>query len=125
VPKEVVKRAKAVFDRRTTGEVAALVFDSLVDDEGTAGDHRMYFEHPLLQADLHLSASPAGTTITGRLHPTLAGRIEVEYEAGGSSIVESVVDGVLHLGLVPHGLIRLWLIDVPQRPAIRTDWFRI
>jgi hypothetical protein len=125
VPNEVVQRAKALFNRRAPGEIATLVFDSLADEGAPAGDHHIWFEHPLLRADIHLSASTAGTTLTGRVRPALAGRVELEFEGDESSIVDKVVDGVLRLGLLPHGVIRLWLTEMPERPAIRTDWFRI
>src|SRR5262245_32083782 len=49
VPEEVIAQAKAVFAGRTSGEIAALVWDSLVDDGAPAANHRLRFQHPDLQ----------------------------------------------------------------------------
>jgi hypothetical protein len=124
VPDEVVDRAKAAFRRRSVGEVAALVHDSLVDGGDPATDYRLRFEHPLVEVDLRVTSGPEGIKLNGHIEPPVSIRVELELDAGDISLLEEVVEGAFTFGRVDHGVIRLRLRN-PGGTPIDTDWFRV
>jgi hypothetical protein len=124
VPDEVADRAKAAFRRRSVGEVAALVHDSLVDDGDPATDHRLRFEHLLVAIDVRVTAGPDGIHLEGQLEPPVSIRIELELDAGDISLLEEVVEGAFSFSRVDHGVVRLRLRN-PGGTPIDTDWFRL
>src|ERR1700685_3270517 len=69
VPDEVVAQAKGAFRQRTEGEVASLVFDSLVDEDAPAPAHRLRFEHPVIQLDVYVSTTAEGSRLSVETHP--------------------------------------------------------
>jgi hypothetical protein len=105
--------------------VATLVFDSLVDEGAPPSDHWLRFEHRRVQVEVHVAAEADATTLTGSVAPAVAERVELQLEDVEVSLVSDAPGGRLQFEQVPHGLVRLWLIGVPETPAIRTDWFRV
>jgi hypothetical protein len=124
VPDEVVDRAKAAFKRRSAGEVAALVYDSLVDGSDLATDYRLRFEHPLVEVDVRVTSGPDDIRLDGHLQPPVSIRVELELDGGEVSRLEEVAEGAFTFASVDHGLIRLRLRS-PGGTPIDTDWFRV
>jgi hypothetical protein len=125
VPEEVITQAKAAFARRTKGEVAVLAWDSLVDEDAPPWDHRLRFEHPQVQIDLHILASDRWSTIEGRVEPPVRTALTLESDAGNVLGTGEVTDGAFTLLHVVSGLVRLCLAGSEQTGPVCTDWFRI
>jgi hypothetical protein len=125
VPDYVKDQARATFDRRAPGELARLVFDSLLDEGAPPADHRLRFEHPALEIDVDVSVAAGSTTLTGTIRPSRPHRVKLQLERSEISPVIDADDGTFHFEDLPHGLVRLWLTGSPLTPAIRTDWFRV
>jgi hypothetical protein len=125
VPEEVITQAKAAFARRSTGGVAVLAWDSLVDEDAPPWDHRLRFEHHQVQIDLHILASNGWSTIEGRVDPPLSSALALESDAGNVLGTGEVTDGAFALPHVSPGLVRLCLAGSGQSGPICTDWFRI
>jgi hypothetical protein len=125
VPDEVIAHAKEAFARRSTGQVASLVFDTLVDEGAPAEDHQLRFEHPLARVELHVSAGETDSRLHGSLERSEARRVELEFDMGNVSRVAEVSDMRFEFEPVPHGLIRLTLLDESGAPMLHTDWFRV
>jgi hypothetical protein len=124
VPDDVVAEARAAFRLRATGEVATLVFDSLVDEGAPPADHRLGFEHAAARIEVHVSVAADGTALSVTVTPACPERVELELENAEVSLVSDSPREAVFAG-VPHGLVRLWLTGSPTRPGIRTDWFRV
>jgi hypothetical protein len=122
VPDEVVNQAKAAFRRRTGGEVAALMFDSLVDEPAPHAEHRLRFEHPREYLEVVVSGTDRGCTLRGRVEPAPV-RVELEMDGTDVALVEEAADGDFAFRDVPHGLKRM-ILTAPGTDPVRTDWFR-
>jgi hypothetical protein len=125
VPDYVKDQARATFDRRAPGDLARLVFDSLLDGGASPADHRLRFEHPALEIDVDVSVAAGSTTLTGTITPSRPHRVELQLERSEVSPVNEAEEGTFHFERLPHGLVRLWITGSPQTPTIRTDWFRV
>jgi hypothetical protein len=125
VPEEVITQAKAAFARRTKGEIAVLAWDSLVDEDAPAWDHRLRFEHPQVQIDLRVLATNGWSTIEGRVDPAGASAVALESDAGNVLGTGDVIDGAFVLQHVSPGLVRLCLPASEPAGPVCTDWFRI
>jgi hypothetical protein len=119
-----MKEAKAAFGLRGGGEVAALVFDSLVDLDAPPEDHRLRFVHPATQIEVQVSSTPDGVTLRGRISPGLSGRVHLQLHSGDIRLVVDLVEGEFDLGPVGHGVIRLHVVET-GRPDVHTDWFQV
>ena len=122
VPDEVVNQAKAAFRRRTGGEVAALMFDSLVDEPAPHAEHRLRFEHPHEHVEVVVSGTDRECTLRGRVEPAPV-RVELEMDGTDVALVEEAADGDFAFRDVPHGLKRM-ILTAPGTDPVRTDWFR-
>jgi hypothetical protein len=125
VPEEIITQAKAAFARRSKSEIAVLAWDSLVDEDQPPWDHRLRFEHPQVQIDLHILASDAWLTIEGRVTPPVPSALTLESDAGNVLGTGDVTDGAFTLAHVSPGLVRLCLSGSDQTSLVCTDWFRI
>jgi hypothetical protein len=123
-PDQVVATAKAAYGRRTGGELAELVVDTLVDQCDPPADHRLQFAHPSLTLDLQVSAGETWSSLAGRMHPLSPERVELEFDTDGTRRRVDVSDGAFSFDQLPHGIVRLHL-HTPDAPTIHTDWFRI
>jgi hypothetical protein len=124
VPDEVVAQAKASFARRTRGEIAILTWDSLVDENAPAGDHRLRFDHPDMQIELRLfTAAGNSSDLEGSVKPPVPLHVELEGEQGDVLRSTEATDGVFAFDQIPSGVVRLSVRATT--PPIRTDWFRV
>jgi hypothetical protein len=124
VPDDLMREAKAAFGLRGHGDVAALMFDSLVDLDAPPEDHRLRFEHPATRIEVQVSAAPDAVSLHGRVSPAISGRTHLQLETGDVRLVADLRDGEFGFGPVGHGIIRLHVVSA-GRPDVRTDWFRI
>jgi hypothetical protein len=124
VPEEVIAEAKAAFARRIPGEVAVLVWDSLVDEDASPDDHRLRFEHTELQLEVRVVAGGYRAGLEGRVEPPASVQVEVLSEEGEVLRGVEAPDGTFAFDQVPSGTIRL-ILRRPAAPDIRTDWFRV
>lgn len=118
-PDEVIERAKAAYQRRTTGPVAAIVSDAV----GPHGERRLRFEHGLRAVDLVVSNAAGRWDLRGRTEPPVF-RVELELEASPLTIAEDATGGAFAFEGVPGGVMRLRLVAVKGAEALVTDWFR-
>jgi hypothetical protein len=125
VPENVVTDAKSAFRQRTQGALAALVFDSVVEDGDPADQHRLRFEHPLMDIDLQVSVRSAGSYLLGKVTPGIPVRVEIRRASGETACGTDLADGVFSLPEIRHGLVRLRFFDRNGLPIIHTDWFRV
>jgi hypothetical protein len=125
VPDDVIARAKEAFGQRAEGQVATLVFDSLIDEGAPAEDHVLRFEHPAVQIELRVSARPSGSTLVGHLNRRTALRVQLQFTPPGLSLLSDVADDRFSFEEVGHGIVRLNLFNEAVEPIVRTDWFRV
>lgn len=94
VPREVVEAAKQSFTWRTVdAELAALTYDSLLDDEpagvrAAAQPRILTFEADGLTIELELDAGPSGRRLMGQIVPPQETEIEL-LSAGEPAVVRS------------------------------------
>jgi hypothetical protein len=125
VPEDLVAEAKAAFSQRSEGELAALVFDSLVDEGAPARDHLLRFEHLKTRISVQVTAAHDASNLDGTVDAAITERVRLQVGVGDLFLVADVVDSAFSFHDVPHGVIRLLLDDPEGRPAVRTDWFRV
>jgi hypothetical protein len=123
-PADLVARAKAAFSNQRDGALVALVADSLVDDNEPATDHLLCFEHRELRIEARLSVGADGTSLAGRVTPSMSGRVDLQF-ASGNHLVEQMLEGEFAFAGVDHGVIRLHLLGGHQSSHFRTDWFHV
>ncbi len=81
-PEQEIAEAKAAFGRRTEGELAVLVLDTLIEGCDSASDHLLRFEHPDLTLHLHILATPAGSSLHGTVEPVTPLHVQgLEFQA--------------------------------------------
>lgn len=125
VPKEVVEQAKAAFSRRAQGEVAVLVWDSLVDDQAPASDHRLRFQRPDVQIDLRILTGQDSSTIEGKVQPPGPAGVELQSDHGDVLRRGDVTDGTFTLERITPGVVRVCLQVSPPPTSVCTDWFHV
>lgn len=133
VPPDVLDAARQAFtsfdrpggSRPPQSELAAIVFDSLLD--GTAGpeSHWLRFEHPMLGINVHVARQPTTTLISGELEPANPARVALHLEPAALAMVADAFDGHFSFTPVGHGLVRLSVEEQSAAPSVWTDWFRI
>ena len=125
IPEELVAQAKAAFANRYEGDLAVLVFDSLVDEGAPAKDHLLRFDHPVTRIRLHVAAGRQESELSGSTDPPTGRRVQLDVGTGDLYFVEEVVEGAFTFHAVPHGLVRLHILGSDEDPRIRTDWARV
>jgi hypothetical protein len=125
VPKEVIEQAKAAFTRRRQGEVAVLVWDSMVDDRAPAADHQLRFEHADVRIELRILRTEKWSRVEGRVQPPGAPEVQLESDHGDVLHRVDVTDGTFILEQVASAVVRLCLRNAPPATTICTDWFRV
>jgi hypothetical protein len=125
VPEELVAEAKAAFAQRGEGELAALVFDSLVDEGASASDHVLRFEHQEIRISVQVTAAHDASNLDGTVDPATTDRFRLQIGVSDLFLVTDVVDGAFSFHEVPHGVIRLFLDRSEGQLPVRTDWFRV
>lgn len=96
-PPEVLYAAREVFTWRTVdAEIAALAYDSLLDDaattRATAPPRLLSFETADRTIELELDTGPSGRRLLGQLDP--AGEAELELRAGGEVLAAARSDAL-------------------------------
>ena len=122
-PESVVGKARAAFGE-SAPELAALIYDSLVDSDDEPEDHELVFRHPRMELALHVSAHPDGSGIEGRVSFP-ATKVALHVRDAGLAMVSELQGGTFGFNRVPHGLVRLSVEGLEPGSAIWTDWFRV
>ena len=125
VPEELVAEAKAAFAQRGEGELAPLVFDSLVDEGASALDHVLRFEHPETRISVQVTAGHDASNLDGTVEAAKAERLRLQVGVSDLFLMADVVDSAFSFRDIPHGVIRLFLDGPEGIPLVRTDWFRV
>jgi hypothetical protein len=123
VPDEVVAQAKAAFATRTTGPLAALVFDSAVDENRPNAQRQLRFEYPSVTVEVAVAVHGRWRKLHGRVHPGQF-RVEVELAEAQVTVAESADNGDFSFAGVPNGVMRLRLLERTGSNPVHTDWFR-
>ena len=123
VPDDVIAQAKAAFAGRSRGQIAVLVWDSLVDEGAPAEDHRLSFEHPDLQIDVRILGRGDLAAIEGQVKPPAALHVELQAEQGVRISDTDVRGGAFAFDHIPSGVVRL-SVQMSVSSEIHTDWFR-
>lgn len=114
-PPEVLRAARGSFTWRTVdAEIAALTYDSLLDDtpvatRAAARSRILAFEADGLTIEVELDATPGGRRLLGQLVP--AQEAEVELLADGAVVAAAAADGL--------GRFAMALPAAPQRVVVR------
>jgi hypothetical protein len=125
VPDDVVVRAKDAFARRIPGDLAALVHDSLVDNEPPATDHRLRFEHPRMTIDVRISSAIEGSELSGQVEPPAPVALQLERDTAELTGPLDSSDGSFSFERIPSGIVRLRLTGQFGPSPVHTDWFRV
>ena len=118
VPAEVVERAQAAFEARSTGPVAAVVSD--VDDHGA---RHLHFVHELARLDLRVAAAGTRRDLRGQVDPPQL-RVELELEGSAITVTEDAASDRFGFAGVPGGIMRVRLFAREGAAPVATEWFR-
>jgi hypothetical protein len=119
VPDEVIERAKAAYEKRTAGPVAAIVSDMVVEPRG---ERRLRFEHELAHIEVEVTAAGTRRDVRGRVQPPQL-RVELELEGAPVTVAEGATRGQFAFEGVPCGAMRLRLVPHEGALVLTTDWF--
>lgn len=125
VPDPVVAAARSAYDWRTLdAELAALSYDSFLDDKELAGVRSAGAEPRLLtfeSARGSVEIEVAQGRIVGQLVPPQTGTVEVRHP-GGSVSVQADEFGRFSCGGIPPGPVSLRCVPA-DAVAMITEWF--
>ena len=124
VPEDVISQAKAAFTRRSPGELAVLAWDSLLDEDEPARDHRLRFEHPDLQIEVRVFSGPGSSDLQGQVMPQSTDRVAILSQNGDVLDATDAINGGFAFAHVPAGTVRL-SVRGSAGSEIHTDWFRV
>jgi hypothetical protein len=125
VPEGLVAQAKSAFVNRCEGDLAVLVFDSLIDEGAPAQNHLLRFEHPSTRIRLRVAAGLQESELSGSTDPPTGERAQLQFGSSDIYLEDEVVEGTFSFHAVPHGLMRLRILRRDDGALIRTDWFRV
>jgi len=128
-PESVLDAARASFTWRTIdAELAALEFDSAVDQAATAvrsgeGPRLLTFAAPGLSIEVEVSPVGSRRQLVGQLVPAQPARIDVRH-AGGVTTVRADQLGRFDAAAISAGPVslRCRLGDAPSSPPVVTEW---
>jgi hypothetical protein len=127
-PPAVVEAARSSFTWRTIdAELAALVFDSMVDRPGTAlrgeGPRLMTFSSSGLDIEVEVANRGSRRQLVGQLVPPQAAEIDVRH-AGGTTTIQADQLGRFHADAIGSGPVslRCRLAVAPPGPPVVTEW---
>ncbi|MDQ4096495.1 MAG: hypothetical protein M3144_01310 [Actinomycetota bacterium] len=130
VPSEAVAAARSIFAWRTMDEeLAALTYDSLLDDRALVGirsaeppPRLLTFEAPALTVEVETAASGDRRRLVGQLVPSQAARLEVRHSEGTTTAVADEL-GRFAVDDLPAGPISLHVQGSGDTAvAVTTDW---
>lgn len=124
MPDAVVEQAVAAFATRSSGQLAVLAFDSLIDNGAAPDDHELRFEHDRLHLSVRVTVSKDGTILSGSVSPAAAGRFELRSPDSDVTFLCPTDDGTFTFGPLGHGLFKV-SFEPAAAAAVATEWFRI
>ncbi len=133
VPLDAVAAARSSFAWRTLdSELAALRYDSLVDDQALVGirsaeppPRLLTFEAPALTVEVEAAPNGSHRRLIGQLVPPQPARIDVRHPAG-TIPVEADDLGRFAVDDVPPGPVSLYVEGLGDNAvAVTTDWFLV
>jgi hypothetical protein len=124
VPDDVVARAKAALETQASGPLAALVFDSALEEGPPAAERRLRFVFGSVCVEMSVTGAGAWRTIRGQVVPGSL-RVQLEREGTGVAPNQEVAEGHFGFGRVPRGLMRLRLDDPDGSPSAHSEWFLV
>jgi hypothetical protein len=133
VPPELVQGAAEAFSWRSIdAELAALVFDSLLNTDqaalvrGSPGLRLVSFQTPELTIDVEVTTTASGRDVMGQITPPQRATVEIRHRGG---VVSTDVDarGCFRSAALQTGPMSLRLRPAAgdPRPPIVTDWLSI
>jgi hypothetical protein len=125
VPPNVIAEAKAAFNARARAGLAALVWDSLIDEDAPGWHHHLRFEHPRMWIEVSVAVNSGWSSLHGVMHPAAPAGVELELDGVESSIKADVTRSAFRIERFPRGLVRLRLVGLTSHPVIYTDWFHV
>ena len=129
-PDDVVWQAREAFAwRNIAAQVAALEYDSVIDDDepfarvrGSADERVLRFKAATAGANLVVDSA---RRLVGRLEPPAYRAVEVR-QPSGSSIVEIDASGCFLVERVRHGLMSLRFLPAdPEDAPFETEWVSV
>jgi hypothetical protein len=125
VPPNVTAEAKAAFNIRARAGLAALVWDSLIDEDAPRWYHHLRFEHPRIWIEVSVAVDSGWSSLHGVMHPAASAGVELQVDGAESSIEADVIHSAFRIERFPRGLVRLHLSGVTRLPVVYTDWFYV
>ena len=119
VPDGVIERAKAAYQRRRAGPVAAMVSDA-ADERG----RRLLFSDGTVRVEVVVTAAGSRWDLRGRVEPAQF-RVELELEDSPLTVAADATGGSFAFEGVPAGLMRLRLLAGQGAEPNATGWFRV
>lgn len=111
--------------RRSSGDLARLVHDSLVDSDATPSDHYLRFQTDDLTVHIHVASVRERTALTGRVEPPDSRTAVLHSTHTGRPLASALTTpGDFSFPAVDHGLVRV-RIEAPDEPPVWSDWFRV
>jgi hypothetical protein len=124
-PLEVIVQAKAAFRQRIQDQVAALVWDSLLDDGAPSWHHHLRFEHPRMWIEVSVSVEPARANLHGVMHPAIVHRVELQFPGTDAPVRAEVTRSAFRIDRFRRGQVRLCFRGPEGVPVVYTDWFYV
>jgi hypothetical protein len=125
VPLTVIGEAKAAFKQRALGDLAVLVWDSLIDEGASSWHHHLRFENPRTWIEVSVSVDTGRSSLHGVIHPAVPGQVQLQREQGEQPLVAEVTRSAFRIERVPRGVVRLRLVGTAGKPTACTDWFQV
>jgi len=120
VPDDVKDRAKAAYERRSAGPVAAIVSDYM-DEHGV---RHVVFAHGRLHVRLAISRAGGRWDLNAIVDPPQL-RAELELEATTVTVAEDATGGRFAFEGVPGGVMGLRLVAAEAAETVMSDWFNV
>lgn len=113
------------FRRRRSGDLAALVHDSLLDSGATPAEHYLRFRSTGLTLHVRVAAANDNIVLTGLVEPHYGKTATLQSYRRGPLLRSTITgSGFFSFPSVRHGLVRMRL-DEQDRQPVWSDWFRV
>jgi hypothetical protein len=120
----VIADAKGAFDTKAGGQIASLVYDSLVDGSDSADSYRLVFETPHTSVKVEVSANDDRVQIEAEALPAVPTKSVLHFYDSDLSLVAPRERTRFTFGGISHGLVRL-SFEGADDPVVYTEWFRV
>jgi hypothetical protein len=125
VPLTVIGEAKAAFKQRALGDLAVLVWDSLLDEGASSWGHHLRFENPRTWIEVSVSVVTGWSSLHGVIHPAVPAQVQLQREQEDQPLVAEVTRSAFRIEKFPRGVVRLCLVGTDGKPTAFTDWFQV